>query len=221
MTESIQSNVDRRPIPDPTELTTAQLYREIAALTRIMETRMEGYDKAIELLQAFADRMPTTAMVQASLDGLKAVMEERFISTKMQFEQRDVAVAAALQAAKEAVLEQNRSSATAISKSELATQKQIDTQSSLISTATGALRDQIDDLKARLIRVEEGSTVQKETKTDNRQNIGMLVGVGGLAIAAVVFIMKLSGSSEPQIVYVPSAPGMPPVTAAPQGGIVP
>lgn len=65
-----------------------------------------------------------------------------------------VAVDAALQAAKEAVGEQNKSSALAIAKSETATTKQIDQLGILIQNNTKAFDDKISDLKDRLTRIE-------------------------------------------------------------------
>ena len=117
-----------RPIPDPTVLTTQQLAVAILNLKELFESRMSAMDKAVELLQQTANRSPTVNEVYMQ-------HEERFKSIAVQFAERDirteqtsrdskVAVDAALQAAKEAVGEQNKSSALAIAKSEAATTKQ-------------------------------------------------------------------------------------------------
>jgi len=50
---------DRRPVPDPTILTTQQLQREVAALKEIIFTRLDANDKAVELLHADVTRVPT------------------------------------------------------------------------------------------------------------------------------------------------------------------
>ena len=126
------------PVPDPTILTTQQLHRELLSLREILELRLNGYDKAITLLQATVDKSPSIAEMNVKF-------EEKFNSVQTQFRERDtrteqtskdskVAVDAALQAAKEAVGEQNKSSALAIAKSEAATTKQIDSIQVIITT---------------------------------------------------------------------------------------
>jgi hypothetical protein len=123
------------PIPDPTLLTTIQLNREITAVREILEatlrgnlavvqSRMEGMDKALQLLQVISDRIPV--QIDEKIFRLKELHQEKFESIQVQFSERDVrteqtardvkiAVDAALQAAKEAVAEQNRSFALATS----------------------------------------------------------------------------------------------------------
>lgn len=182
------------PIPDPSLATTRQLHREIlglrellevklgssivdAALIRsIIETRLDGMDKAIRLLQDTSDKFP--ARIDEKITALREVQEEKlraletthgekFSSIQTQFRERDVrteqsskdskvAVDAALQAAKEAVGEQNKSSALAIAKSEGATTKQIDQLVILIQQMNNAFDDKIGDLKDRLTRIEGG-----------------------------------------------------------------
>lgn len=201
------------PVPDPTVLTTDQLLREVKSLKEILETRLNGMDTAIELLQHTSDRFPTR--IDEKIVALKEVHEEKFRSIATQFAERDtrtdqtsrdskVAVDAALQAAKEAVGEQNRSSALAIAKSEAATQKQIDQQSLLIQGTAKASDEKIDDIKERLTRIEgkgEGvsaDAASRQTEIRSRQSgasnnialIGMIVGaliaIAGIIIAVIL-----------------------------------
>lgn len=151
-----------RPVPDPTELTTQQLMREMGALKEIMQTRMDGYDKAIALLQRFADRQPTIAEVVASTS-------EKFGAVQLQLHERDIrfdraatdtrlAVDAAFAAAKEAV-----------AKSEGAVTKQIDQilaqmttgMRSLDEKINGSIKtvdDKINDVRERLTAMEGRGT---------------------------------------------------------------
>ncbi len=207
-------------MPDPAGLTREQLYREIAGLRELLLTtitakdqnvreliitRLEAMDKAITLLQSVADRQPTPNMVLGAVDALSALTAEKFASIAIQFRERDtrteqtfrdtkIAVDAALQAAKEAVAEQVRSSALAISKSETATSKQIDQQSALIASGSSGLDDKIDDMKERVARIEAGGAVQSHAETTQRETsqfsqsyivaiIGALIGIGGLILA--------------------------------------
>src|ERR1035437_4711158 len=147
--------------------TGGQVTHEVEALRQLVFTRLDAMDKAIFLFNDNITRVPTETDRQ--IDHLKTLIDEKFRSIATQFAERDtrteqtsrdskVAVDAALQAAKEAVGEQNKSSALAISKSESATTKQIDQQSTLIATATASLSDKLDDLKSRLLGVEGRAT---------------------------------------------------------------
>jgi hypothetical protein len=134
----------------------------------VIQTRLDGMDKAIELLQTSTDRIPesvTTVVAQ-----LQQLHDERFHSIQLQFTERDtrteqtskdskVAVDAALQAAKEAVEKQNASSALAIAKSEAATMKQMDQIGAIISANSKNMDDKLDDLKARLTTIEGRASV--------------------------------------------------------------
>ena len=150
-----------RPDPDPTVLTTQQLQREVGLLREVIDTRLDAMDKAITLLQAYTDKSPSIAVVDESVRQLEKLHSEKFKSVAQQFLERDtrteqtsrdskVAVDAALQAAKEAVGEQNKSNALAIAKSEAAFTKQIDQIGTLISTMSKGFDDKIDDIKERL-----------------------------------------------------------------------
>jgi hypothetical protein len=177
------------PSPDPTILTTQQLLREIAMSRDVIETRLSGMDKAIELLQKATDKFP--AQIVADVKQLQSLHEEKFRSIAVQFAERDtrteqtsrdskVAVDAALQAAKEAVGEQNKSSALAIAKSEASTTKQIDQIGSIITAMTNGLNDKIDDIKSRLTSVEGRSA-----------GVGMSATVIGFIIMAFISLGSL------------------------------
>lgn len=202
-TSDQREGMDRRPVPDPTILTTQQLDREINSLREVLETRMAGMDKAIVLLQAANDKIPSA--VDEKIHSLREIQEEKFSSVQTQFKERDtrseqtskdskVAVDAALQAAKEAVGEQNKSSALAIAKSETSTVKQIDQLGVLIQTTSKALDDKIADIKDRLTRIEgKGEGVDKSMVTQQAATnstayivfaaLGLLVGIAGILAA--------------------------------------
>lgn len=137
------------------------------------------------------------AAIDEKTAHLEALHGEKFRSISIQFTERDVraeqtsrdskvAVDAALQAAKEAVGEQNRSSALAIAKSEAATVKQIDQLQILLQTATGAIDGKITDIKDRLTIIE-GKTIGATAARDVSQgNQIQWVGIMGLVLGAVV-----------------------------------
>jgi len=179
---------------------------EVGLIRQVIETRLDGMDKAMQLLQAIADAFP--ARIDEKIQSLEKVHEEKFRSIGVQFVERDtrteqtsrdskVAVDAALQAAKEAVGEQNRSSALAIAKSEAATAKQIDQQGLLISTTAKASDEKIDDLKERLTRIEGTGTgaagARATQQTSNSFMVAVVFGFCGVLLGIVTLIARFAG----------------------------
>ena len=84
---------------DPTALTTQQLLRENFWLRELSEAkldsvigRIEAMDKAVQLLQNFADRTPTTMDVQKDVQQLREVAFEKFDKLTTQLTERDARV---------------------------------------------------------------------------------------------------------------------------------
>lgn len=97
-----------------------------------------------------------------------------------------------MQAAKEAVGEQNKASSSAIAKSEAAMTKQIDQIMTLIQTCIKGLDDKITDMKDRLTRVESLKEGASASVTDHRasgQYIVMFVSVLISVVAVSVAIL--------------------------------
>ncbi len=200
MADAVSNRVrvhESKPIPDPTVLTTQQLQREIATSRELVESKISGFkdtietrlaamDKAITLLQTQTDRLP--ALILDAVKQLQNLHEEKFRSIETQFVERDtrteqtsrdskVAVDAALQAAKEAVGEQNKSNALAIAKSEATFTKQIDQIGVLISTLQKGLDEKIDDLRLRM-------QVTESVKKGGNEVWAIVIGTAGLLLAA-------------------------------------
>ncbi len=228
MADRLMASTDRVPSPDPTVLTTQGLLQAIAALREILEARMDGQqalaeqrvvsvDTAVKLLQGLVAQQP--ALVDAKLENLRILHEEKFKSIQTQFLERDVraegsakdqkvAVDAALQAAKEAVGEQNKSSALAINKSETATNKQIEQMGLLITTATKGIDDKISDLKDRLTAIESGTLGGHKVKDDSRATIAIVV-AALVALFEVASFFRTSKIEVPPIVVNVPAPQQP------------
>lgn len=140
----------------------------------------------------------TLSLVQ----GINTLKEEKFKELherltmvekhRVEAKQDDAsALTAALSAAKEAVSEQNKSNALAITKSETSTMKTLDGINATILTATRALDDKINDLKGRLDRGEGQKTQQVETKGQQNWFISLFV-IGGLSLVSIIIgIMAL------------------------------
>jgi hypothetical protein len=228
------------PVPDPSLLTTRALQREIFALRElievklgtatmaaehareVVETRLDGMDLAIQLLQATADKFP--ARIDEKITALQSVhdekfaavnaaMAEKFNSIQTQFAERDVrteqaagavkiAVDAALQAQKEAAGEQNRSNTLAQTKSETATTKQIDQIGTLIQNNTKSFDDKINDVKDRVNRIEGSGEGGKAM---------WAYVAGAVALAASLYFglnhLQTPAVVPPQVIYVPAPAG--------------
>jgi hypothetical protein len=119
-----------------------------------------------------------------------------------------------LQAAKEAVAEQNRSFALATGKSETATMKQIDALGLAIQTANKGLDDKIADMKDRLTRIEGmdlGSNRHREQQLGERadthggnQNM-IAIATAALAALAIVFTFMHSSPASSPVSMAPSS----------------
>lgn len=209
---AIIANQDIRPIPDPTILTTQQLYHELNSLRELVETRLDAMDKATELLNANMTRIPTETDKQVG--HLKELHDEKFESIDKQFLERDnrvdkiaelnqKAIDAALQAAKEAVGEQNKSSATAIGKSEASMTKQLDQITNLITTTNKTLDEKInsiktfydskiDDVKKEIAGLRESRSESGGKSKGGEAIWGYVVGVIGLIAVVIGVVINLA-----------------------------
>lgn len=164
----------RTPVPDPTELTTQQLREAIASVKELLTTRIDAIDQAQIKFVEGINRVPSDTdkqivtlakLFDEKLGVLNVSTTERFNNVAMRFNERDIrfdqaalhnqiSLEAALNAAKEAVAEQNRSNNVAISKSEAAFTKQIDNILDLMKQNAKATDEKIDDIKTQLLRIE-------------------------------------------------------------------
>lgn len=169
------------PVPDPTILSTEALHREIRHLREQIEAR---------------------------LDGMKDVTDERFTSVSQRFTERDirsereardnkVAVDAAFAAQKEAAAKQDEANQKAIDKSEKATDEKIVRLEQLFRTTTDALGDKIDDDRRRQSILElavngqvQNRTGGQEQKSEFRSTTAALVGIAGLAVVIITFVIN-------------------------------
>ncbi len=175
MTTASSSGREVLPVPDPSTLTTAQTIREIdrleALLTETMqgivktfETRFMGMDKAIELIQAAADRVPSE--VDLKVGYLKELHGEKFHSIDVQFAERD---------------DRTKESATE-------RQKALDAALQAQKEAAGKIEDRVAKLESRLDRSEgQGSGQDKLTTLA----FGVIATIG-VIVAVVASIAALT-----------------------------
>lgn len=147
------------------------------ALEAKLIARLDAMDKAVQLLQDFANKSPTIDVVNERIIGLDKLHNQKFVgvaeliySLKESILQSRAdtrtAVDAAFAAAKEAVAEQNRSNALAINKSEQAFIKSVDQLGELVKTMGKASDEKIADLKDRLTLIEGKSSISDPSTTE-------------------------------------------------------
>jgi hypothetical protein len=183
-----------RPVPDPTELTTKNLQREIQSLRELVESRLQAIVESASVRQEQIDKIPIE--IKERVERLRELVYEKFNGVDNKFASNEVALSAALLAAKEAVKEQNTSNNTAISKSEAATNKQIEQLGLLIKATSDGLVDKIDDLKDRLTLIEGKTSGVKESQVTQQTGnsvmiaaVGAVIGFSGLAVAIVALFL--------------------------------
>jgi hypothetical protein len=74
--QGLKRGYDVRPVPDPTELTTQALYREVGALKELLFVRIDAMEQAIRLFNDNLTRVPTA--LDKEVVRLKELYEGRF-----------------------------------------------------------------------------------------------------------------------------------------------
>src|ERR1700678_3384001 len=150
---------------------------KISGLEKTLDAKFAAYDKAIALLQANADRQPSIAVVAASVASLEKLHDEKFRGVDNQFVQRDVALVAALSAAKEAVGEAGKNQALVIDKLDKGFTKQIELLTATLTMGLQNVLGVANDLKERIVAVEVANATRKDAVVSGREGIGMTVSV--------------------------------------------
>ena len=190
--------------------------RSILALRELLEARVSASEASIESINSSLNRRgqdirdqvihlqelitAELKQIDIKIDKIDSVSQERFTRIDTQFIERDkrtdqlsladkTAVAAALQAAKEAVGAQNTSNSIAIAKSESSTVESIRQLQALFSTANEAMNEKINDVRSRLDRGEAGAGVGREKGRDIRDNIAVIISVLAVFAAMGSFIV--------------------------------
>ena len=119
--------IERRPIPDPTQLTTFAIARDINSLRDVIMTELEGYKK----------------IVQATIEGHWSLDTERFKTVELRFSERDLRFNQAALDNAEAIKSALTDVNSATTRLENTFGKQID-----------GLSDRLLDLKDRITAIE-------------------------------------------------------------------
>jgi hypothetical protein len=166
--------------------------KAIAALRNLMDERFARMDEKFEKV---GERFTGVA---THLDGLQKLEDEQFRAIQQQFVERDhryagerdaarAAIAAALEAAKEAV-----------EKSEASQTKSIEQQSAQIRTVTDANNGQITDIKERLTRIEAIAIGQANQKQETHVGSSFVVSLIGIGLAIISALIAASAFIRPR-----------------------
>jgi hypothetical protein len=194
---------DSVPVPDPTTLTTAQLYREIAALSEIFEAKMgalttrlttsengskESLANAAQTIQNGLDKAEKSIVVSiekvqneqriALTDAEKRVNEKFEMMDKQRIESKadfNLAIAAALMAQKELFAQQTKCNEEAATKSENATSKQLESVKSEAALSRQSLDEKITALKERIDRGGGREDQWSEQRTHRRESVSWVI----------------------------------------------
>ena len=211
---------DEQPCPSHGRdaMTMAQLDRTMVAFTEnvtahflAITTRLDGMDKAADILHADLVRVPTLLdretkalreLLETKISAGAAVTQEQLRRVEVLIEEGEkrnqqlkagdaLALAAALQAAKEAVAEQNRSNTLAISKSETAVGESIRQLQVNFETANKATNEKVDDLKGRLDRGEGDVVNERRGVRERRLDMGTVIAAIAVVIAIGAAVIQL------------------------------
>jgi hypothetical protein len=163
-----------KPVPDPSRLTSEQLFREIAALKEIVFTRLDGMDNALTLATERLNRQPSE--IDKAISHLKELHNASINSLK------ELHNAAIHDTQKSAEMLTNVLQ-TAVTKSEFAYAKQFDAINLNNQTQNKANADRIEDIKERLDRSEGASLSKTDTEKAHRDNTGLWIGLASAIIA--------------------------------------
>lgn len=204
-----------RPIPDPTKLTTEQLRREVSRLREILETRLDGMDRATELASAHVTgvrkeieqirgrlREETATQVEQLRELLETRLDGMDRAIALQFTERDVraeqaaesapqALGSALSAQKELVAQQNDANSAATAKAEASFTKQIDQIGTIIQTMEKATDARITELKERIDRGEGSTAGATGSRSERAQVTGQILMMLSV-LAAVIGLLILA-----------------------------
>jgi len=155
----LSTSPDVRPIPDPTALTLQLVFREISALERIINSKLDAIAKATELLQRASDRVPSEVDQKIAnlhdlqlerISALNGMMDQQIMRVEQSLRDRRMAVEAMVNASKEAVGIASEAAKEAAEKTERNFIKMIDQLGVQTQTESRALDSKITEVKDRL-----------------------------------------------------------------------
>ena len=184
------------PVPDA--------LREVYCLRELLEERLAGMDKAIELVAQSYNKVPTAA--QIDIANLRELQNEKFLSLNNRFnefdkraERQETEYSANIKTAFDAASQAISKTENAVAKTEAFLVKQID---QLFA---------VTQITANRVQVLESSKAgAKEIKSDAATSHTMLIAAIGVATAIMVAVVAWNHATPPQApLYSAPIPTMP------------
>lgn len=211
---------------DQTPITRSDLDRALAAI----QVHFDAIEKAVDLSHEDAVRFPTLVdrsvaaaqvLLEAKIENAKEIVSGQIAKLEIQFQERtaagSTAVAAALQAAKEAVGQQQLASASSVEKAQAQSGEALAQLRASFTQTANAQEAQLSDLKSRLDRQDgpssqiqasvsalEATVAAMKTQLDKAEGsgsgvgavFGWIIGAGGVLVALAALVL----STRPAIV---------------------
>lgn len=214
------------PIPDPTQRTVDQLHREVQAtrqiiestgrgIREVLETRLDGVEKTISMLQSLVDRGPQRT--EMAISQMRELYGEKFHSIEIQitarfdgidrrFLERDRRVDLLSAADKAAISASLHSQQEATSKMEANFLSMIGQTQQAQQEFRRTTDDKINDVKSRL---DKGEGVQRgsyDTRTEGRLDSGHIISyiVAGVAVIGLLVTLLSPGNRGSTTVVSPA-----------------
>lgn len=218
--KELDDAIVRVPNPDPTALTTKALEAAIANLSQSTDLQITNLKDVLLRVRDQLDQRPAALiegvthlrdLLISEIKKLEAVFEEKFTRIDGQFVERDkraeqlaiaasTAIAAALQAQKEAVGEQNKSGAAAIAKSESSFLESIRQLNALFANSNQSLDEKITALNKRMDLSEGRNSGYAGLWAFIVGGIGLISVIIGIFVTIYSLANKSTAVVEPTIV---------------------
>lgn len=190
---------------DPTPLTTEQILRENAWVEKVFKSELDAIkatlaamEKALELVQAKADRQPSPREVQLQVEALAAVKAEHWHTIDKELAAISTLANQMSSSSKEAITAAFSAYKDAAAKSEDNLDKRITQQAqqsatsmSVLDVTIGGVSKGLASLEGRVVAIESRRAGESHEKVSQQTNLGTLIGVAGLVVAIVVAAMAL------------------------------
>ncbi len=191
---NILSNI---PIPDPTTLTWVAVRESTKVLRELLEERLDGMDKAIELVAQAAGRIPSAA--QIDIENLRLLTFEKFVGIDMRLKEQEARINRQENDSKESVRVAFEAADKAITKNEgamIKTETFLVKQIDQLFLATGNNANRVQVLES----VKAGAA---EIKTDKRADNTLVIAAIGVATAIMVAVIAWNHTTPTPTAYAP------------------
>lgn len=190
--------MDRRAPREVASTESQMVLREISNVKELFNGRIWALEKEFRAAEDDRKRVPTN--VDRAMKCLEEVMEQRFkldgekfLALDRIFAERDErhhhsvrdakdSVEKAFSSLRELFTQEREAGDRAINKQELAFTRQIEAQGALLNQSKAELDKRLDELKNSITTIVAVQTGRTDSLKDNRDQVGMWLGVGGFVI---------------------------------------